>query len=232
MKRSISILLSTLILLTLVPGAFADQTQQNIIYELYTTEGCYTDSVGNTETYSYHVPQINADTPAAAEINAEIADRFGTRVEEQFQNMAGGYSLWSWHSEWHVYWSGEQFFLIITADENGGFHDYAAYGYDFETGSRVSNEMILEQRGISENEYLENLREKVQFMFEDMYGGLDPENREAFGYNELLKKTLNWQTMDQQMFIDQFGEIETIVKIASVAGAEWYYHLVTPFSFG
>lgn len=31
------------------------------------------------------------------------------------------------------------------------------------------------------------------------------------------------------MFIDQFGEIETIALIGTMAGAGQYYHLVTPF---
>lgn len=232
MKRTSSILLILCLMLAISSAAFAEQPQKSPVFELYSAEGYYVDSVGNMETYSYHVPQIYADTPAADEINAEIAERFGDRVEKQFQNMEGGYSLWSWHTEWHAYWSDAQLFLLITSDENGGFHDYAAYGYDFETESRVTNEMILEENGISEEEYLENLREKVQFMFEDMYGGLSEEVKKAAGYDEMLEKTLGWLNMDQPIFIDQFGEIETIVKIASVAGAEWYYYLATPFGYG
>ena len=92
--------------------------------------------------------------------------------------------------------------------------------------------MILSELGISEEEYLEILREKVQFMFEDMYGSLSPELKDMAGLDQLLEKTLGWLDLEQPMFIDQFGGIETIVKIASVAGAEWYYHLATPFSFG
>ena len=69
-------------------------------------------------------------------------------------------------------------------------------------------------------------------MFEDMYSSLSEEIREAAGYDEMLEKTLGWLDMEQPMFIDQLGGIETIVKIASVAGAEWYYYLATPFSYG
>ena len=232
MKKALCVLIVLALMLTGTTAAFAEPPQKNAVRELYSAEGYYVDDVGNEETYAYHVPQIVADTQAAEEINAEIAERFGGRVENQFRNMEGGYSLWSWHTEWHAYWNGTQLFLLVTADENGGFHDYAAYGYDFESGSRISNEMILEQRGISEEEYLENLKEKVQFMFEDMYSQLTEEQREAAGYDEMLEKTLNWQNMEQPMLIGRFGEIETIVKIASLAGAEWYYHLATPFVYG
>jgi hypothetical protein len=92
--------------------------------------------------------------------------------------------------------------------------------------------MILKQKGVTEEEYLENLKEKVQLMFEDMYGDLPEENKEAFGYDGLLEKTLGWLDLEQPMFLDGMGEVETIVKIASVAGAEWYYHLATPFAYG
>ena len=232
MKKICSTLLVLCLLLTASSLAFADQSQKKAVYELYSVDGFYEDEVGNAEAYSFHVPQIFDDTPDAEAINSEIAERFGNRVEEQFLNMEGGYSLWSWHAEWKAFWNGTQLFLLITADENGGFKDYGAYGYDFETGSRITNEMILEQKGISEEEYLENLREKVQFMFEDMYSSLSEEIREAAGYDEMLEKTLGWLDMEQPMFIDQLGGIETIVKIASVAGAEWYYYLATPFSYG
>ena len=92
--------------------------------------------------------------------------------------------------------------------------------------------MILRQRGISEEEYLENLREKVRFMFEDRWSIIPVEERERLGYDELLEKTVAWADPEQPMFVDGSGQIVTIVKIASVAGAEWYYHLATPFSYG
>ena len=232
MKKILSVLLALCLLLTLTAAACAEAPVQNAVLELYSAEGIYEDSVGNVEQYSFHVPQIYANSLAADEINAEIAERFGKVVESQFENMEGGYSLWSWNVEWHAYWTGTQLFLLITADTDGGFTDTAAYGYDFKTDSRVTNEMILKQKGITEEEYLENLKEKVQLMFEDMYGNLPEESKKAFGYDEMLEKTLGWLDLEQPMFLDGMGEVETIVKIASVAGAEWYYHLATPFAYG
>ena len=210
----------------------AEQPRKNAVCELYSEDGYYVDDVGNRETYSYHLPQINADTPAAAEINTEIAEEFGSLIETQYHNMEGGYSLWSWHTEWEAYWNGSQLFILITADENGDIILYGAYGYDFETGNRVTNEMILNELGISEEEYLANLREKVQLMFEDMYKDVPADMREQAGMDTMLQKTLSWADMNQPMFIDGVGTVETIVKIASIAGADWYYHLATPFAYG
>ena len=227
MKRTITVFLTLLFLLATLPAAYADQPQQSAVFELYSIDGYYEDDVGNGKTYSYHVPQINADTPAAEEINTEIAKTFGKRVEKHFQYMEGGYSLWSRHTEWHAYWSGTQLFLLISADENGDITEYGAYGYDFRTGNRVTNKMILAQKGITEEEYLEQLREAVSSLFEELYIPI-PEGVETnLSHDSLLEETLGWLSADQPIFLNQFGEIETWAAIAVPAGAGRYNHLVT-----
>ena len=219
MKKPISVFLAVMMILAIGAPASAEMTHQNPVYELYSADGVYTDSVGNEGNYSYHVPQIFADSPAADEINAEIAANFGERVETQFQNMEGGHSIWCRNTEWHSYWDGSQLFLLIKADVDGDCDEYGAYGYDFETDSRVTNVMILEQRGISEEEYLENLREAARSKFVKGISGIPADLLETSDYAELLEKTLAWQTMEEPMFVDQFGEIETIALIGAMAGA-------------
>ena len=227
MKRTTAAFLTLIFLLAILPDAYADQSQQNAVCELYSVDGYYEDDVGNQDTYSYHVPQINADTPAAKEINTEIAEHFGKRVEHEFQNMEGSFSLVSWHTGWHAYWSGSQLFLLITSDNNGDMMEYGAYGYDFETGNRVTNEMILAQKGISEEEYMEQLREAVSSLFEELYIPI-PEGVETnLSHDSLLEDTLGWLSADQPIFLNQFGEIETWAAIAVPAGAGRYDHLVT-----
>ena len=232
MKRMLAIAMTLALLFSIGGMAWAEVpgSYKNAVTELYSAEGTYTDDVGNIESYSYHVPQLNADTPAAKEINQEIAQRFGEPVESQFANMAEGYSLWFWRNTWHSYWHGGLLFLLIEAEMEGDFHDYAAYSYDFENDCRVTGEMILQELGITQEVYLENLREKVQLMFEDRFA--DHPHREDFGYDELLARTLDGLDMEQPMFIDGAGQLETIVKFYVPAGAVWYYHLVTPFAYG
>ncbi len=234
MRKMLFLMFTLALALGLCAAASADGPApvKNCVTELYSAEGIYTDSLGNVENYSYHVPQLNADTPAAEEINREIAERFGEKVEALLKNMEGGHSLWMWESAWHAYWQGSRLFLMLSADFLDGSTDYAAWGYDFETGGRVDNAMILESLGISEEEYLENLREKVGFMFESMNSSLTAEQWERFGCDKMLEDTLSWLDMEQPMYIDGSGGIVTIVRIASVAGAGWYYHLATPFSYG
>ena len=232
MKRTCSVLLILCLMLSCVVTAFADQTYRATVCELYSVDGHYEDDVGNAVNYSFHVPLIHASSEDAKAINAEIAERFGERVEAQFEYMKNGTSLWCWNTEWEAYWSGNQLFLLITAEMNGDCFDYAAYGFDFDTGRRVTNKMILEQRGISEEEYLENLREKVTFMFDDTFIPIPEGAKTDLTYEKLLDQTLNGLDMECPMLINRFGEIETIVKIVTVAGSGWRYALATPFVYG
>ena len=215
------------VLFAFLPAAFADQTYQNAIIELYSVDGFYEDGVGNRVTYSYHVPQINDNTPAAEELNTEIAKNFGERVETQFKNMEGGYSLWSRRTGWEAFWNGSQVFLLITADEESDCTEYGAYGYDFESGNRVTNDMILEQKGLSEEQYLEKLREATTALFDELYQPIPEGVETSLSHDSLLGDTLGWLSAEQPVFLNRFGEIETWVSIATPAGAGRYDHLVT-----
>lgn len=227
MKRILSIMLILQVLFAFLPAGDADQTYQNAIIELYSVDGFYEDGVGNRETYSYHVPQINDNTPAAEELNAEIAKDFGERVETQFKNMEGGYSLWSRRTGWEAFWNGSQVFLLITAALEGDYTEYGAYGYDFESGSRVTNDMILQQKGLSEEQYLEKLREATTALFDELYQPIPEGVETSLSHDSLLGDTLGWLSSEQSIFLNRFGEIETWVSIATPAGAGRYDHLVT-----
>ncbi len=229
MKRTLTILLTLCLMLTYSTVVFADQTQKAPVCELYSVDGYYEDDLGNQYGYSYHIPQVNADTPDAEEINKEIAEEFGSLAEDQFEKMEKELSLVTGIIEWDAYWSGDQLFLLVTSDTPGDIIDYSAYGYDFETGSRVTNEMILEQRGISEKEYMEKLKESVGIMFGDIFK--IPEGVETdLNADEVLEHTLSGLNMDNPMFIDQHGAIVTIVQIDTIAGAGYNNYLATSFS--
>ena len=229
MKRTVFFFLMLCMLLSSAAVSYAGGPQQNAVYELYSADGYYEDGVGNQETYTYHIPQINADTEDAEEINAEIEENFGERVEEQFKNMDGGTSLWSWNTQWEAFWNGSQLFLLITADMSGDITEYGAYGYDFEIGKRVTNDMIFSQKGISEEQYMEKLREAVCVLFDELYVPV-PEGETGISHDSLMEDTLSWLSVDQPVFLNRYGEIETWVEIAAPAGAGKYAHLIAPFS--
>lgn len=229
MKR---ITVSTLIILCILLTGTITATAAPIpaaVSELYSAEGSYTDGVGNTTIYSYHIPQLSADTSDATEINTEIEKNYGELVEDQFHDMEEGLSLMCSNADWQAFWNGSQLFLLLSSDTQNDLMDYSAYGYDFDTGMRITNEMILQQSEISEESYLENLREAARSAFEKMNRGIPMDKLEESDYDELLERTLQWQTLEQAMYIDQDGEIATIAEIGTFAGAGKYKKLIRPF---
>ena len=70
------------------------------IGELYSEDFDYTDSVGNSGHYTYHVPQITADTQGAAAINRAIEDVYGPIVREELESVSGGSSLFYLSITW------------------------------------------------------------------------------------------------------------------------------------
>ena len=227
-KKTVSAVIIICMLLTGTMTASAAPIQ-SAVSELYSVEGTYTDDVGNREEYSYHVPQINDNTPDADEINAEIAKNFGETVEDAFHRMEGGFSLVCRNTGWKAFWNDRQMFLILRADTPNDLIEYAAYGYDFDSKSRITNEMILEQQRISIDDYLENLKEAAKSLFEEKNAGYPEDKREDGDYGNLLKRTMEMQTMELPMYLDQEGEIAVITEICVFAGSGRYKYLIRPF---
>ena len=52
-------------------------------------------------------------------------------------------------------------------------------------------------------------------------------------YYAQLEKTISDENVEEAvLFVDGIGGLEAVMKIYSLAGADWYYHLVTPFAYG
>ena len=65
MKRIFSLLIAACMLMLFSVPAAAAGPRPGAVRELYSAEGVYTDSVGNTTSYTFHVPLVAADTKAA-----------------------------------------------------------------------------------------------------------------------------------------------------------------------
>ncbi len=233
MKRMISALLAALLLLSLAacgekePDDTPSGYDDSLISELYSEEGEYTDAENNTFSYRYHVPQIVSETAVAAALNAEIADKFGTLVQEQKSMMAGRVSLTCLSVTWKSYWNDSLLCLVLTSEMDGDMTDYAVYSYDFFGGKRLTSEDLLAREGLSTQEFVMAARRTAANYFDGLYrdalsgsmGGADF----IASYAERRAWTLSDENINAEMrlYLDG-GALHMIVPVGSFAGAASY----------
>ena len=233
MKRLISMLLAALLLLSLAACGKKDDDMPASVYddslisELYSEEGEYTDTAGNTLAYGYHVPQIVSETAVAAALNAEIADQFGSLVQEQKSMMAGRVSLTCLSVTWKSYWNDSLLCLAVRAEMDGGTSLTQTYSYDFFGGKRLTSEDLLARCGVSAQEFIDTARRTAANYFDSLYcdalsGSLGGAGFIA-SYAERRAWTLSDENISTQMrlYLDG-GVLHMIVPVGSFAGAESY----------
>ena len=229
----ISALLAALLLLSLAacgekePDDTPSGYDDSLISELYSEEGEYTDAENNTLSYRYHVPQIVSETAVAAALNAEIADKFGTLVQEQKSMMAGRVSLTCLSVTWKSYWNDSLLCLVLTSEMDGDLTDYAVYSYDFFGGKRLTSEDLLAREGLSTQEFVMAARRTAANYFDGLYrdalsgsmGGADF----VASYAERRAWTLSDENINAEMrlYLDG-GALHMIVPVGSFAGAASY----------
>jgi hypothetical protein len=236
MKRAAAFALSACLLLALCAcGAKSEtKTEQKPVYddslitETYAEDGSYTDETGYAEDYSYHVPSLSADSDGAQTINSAIADRFGKAVEENKGNMKEKISLNMHAISWKTYWHDSVVCLVVEADYDADdYIDYGVYNYDFASGKAVTNTELFSMAGMTEDEFLKNVRAAVSDRFESFNKDLKGDISDA-EYQQLRDDTLSDENVNADMgaYIDGDGNLTVVTKIGVPAGGGWVYDKV------
>ena len=205
------------------------------VTELYSVD----DEIVNEEydyvvEYSYHVPQIDDDTPGAAEINSEIAAVYGGLVERSLNEIEQGELTGCASITYEAYQSGDIFSLVLLCTEYfEGYEEYGTYNYDTRKGVRLGNEKVLEKKGLTGEEYLSALRRAAVKYYDNLYFNQWDEMGEwclAGAYQERRAFTVSERniTMDLPLYIDNSGKLHTIVPIGSHIEADWLNEIITP----
>lgn len=217
-------------------GENTAQTSREVnVTELYSID----DKLVNEEfdyvvKYSYHVPQIDDDTPGAAAINSEIATVYGGLVEKSLKEIEQGDLTGCASITYETYQSGDIFSLVLLYTEYfGGYEEYGTYNYDTREGVRLGNEKVLERKGLTGEEYLSDLCHAAAKYYDNLYfdqwDGMD-EWCLAGAYQERRAFTVSERniTMDLPLYIDNSGKLHTIVPVGSHIGADWLNEIITP----
>ena len=196
----------------------------SLISEQLSLEGEYDDGVGNHVAYSYHVPELSADTADAQTINAAINEKFGGFVNDEMTAIGSKTSLVCYSVSWQSFWHDSVLCLVVKAETDWDFDDYSVYSYDFESGKAVTNAELAAMAGITEEELLEKASSAAAAAFDSAAGDMPQDDF----YTQQREWTLSEENINSSMmmYLNEIGNITLILPIGSLAGGDWYYHVL------
>lgn len=196
-----------------------------IITENYAEEGHYTDSLDNSWTYSYHVPQLTADTAGARAINAAIDEKFGDPVRGALKDMQQALSLGCVSVSWKSYRYEDVLSLVVKAEADWEFTDYAVYLYDAGRGVQLTTAELLEKLGVAQETFLDGLRRSAAAAFDEQ-GYIN--TTEGVQWVQERSWTVGAENVNTEamVYADETGKLMAVLPVGSMAGAAWYYKVL------
>lgn len=204
----------------------------SLMGELSFEQGSYTDGDGDTDSYSYALPCINADTPGARAINEEIEEIYGGMIQSSKEDMELGNALFLYSVGYFGEVWDDVLTLVVIAHTMFDSTQYGIYSYDCTTGRRLTTRDILARKGVSEQDFLDASRMQMINCYEEMYSWIPADERDQYGYDQGLERVDDelYLSMDLQAYLDSSGDIVIAAPVVSLAGADFYYHLL-PLGF-
>lgn len=174
--------------------------------------------------YDKSYPIINLDSSEIEDINDKIEQNYkGPDKPREFGL-----------SEYNYYLNNEILSLVISTEDNTGFYYYDVYNINVKTGKIVSNADLLKSKNIDEQSFLSKLPEYYKNKFMEVNSGATGIESTIEGknlYEEQYNKTISTDNynMQTQMFLDNNQKINIVAKIYSLAGADYYYHIINTY---
>lgn len=195
------------------------------IKELYTLDGDYTDEVGNQWRYHYHLPQIDADTPDAVSLNAEIKNAFEPIISESQVNMEKKLSLEYPTLTWESSWSGSILTLKISLSTDTEWQGYKIYHFDFDPGMRLSNQEFLKRLSIEPEAFHRSLMRQATQAYDEIFTPIADDKGMMGSLSVLRGWTLgNSNTaLENLLLFPQKDQIQVLLPMGTPAGSGWYY---------
>lgn len=205
-----------------------------VVGEMYSEEGSVSVPDGPEFQYSYHVPQIEDDTPDAAAINEEIYQLYGTMVESNMEYVKNEESPWCNIVGYESYRCGDILSLVLKCSYYYEHYEkFSVYNYDMAKSKRLINADILSMKSVSEDEYLYAVRRAAAKCYDDWYFPVWEDfsfDNSPWAYQERRSFTLSAKniTPDLPLYLGDDGAIHTIAPIGCHSGVDWLCETLTP----
>lgn len=198
------------------------------ITELYNEDFDYTDGIGNSGHYTYHVPQIEADTQGAEAINKAISDAYTPIVNGVLEDVSDKVSLSCFYVAWESYQYENILSLVVSCGWDADVNEYNVYLYDIVSGQQLTTAGLLKTLDVDETVFLETVRRAAAAKFDTQYGAIAGGDTDEF-----LTERRDWTLSDENInmsvrtYADGDGKLHVVLPIGSVAGADSYEQVLS-----
>ena len=199
---------------------------QNPVYTGYHWEGDYTDGVGNTSHYDYYIPVIDSTSADALAMNNTIFGFVYGLIEDDMNNIQGdkGFSILCYSAGYSYFVNDNVLSVVCEVSNNWGQESYLALNFDLNTQRELSRAEVLARIGLDEWSFLSYARNAAGNKFGD-YSNY-PSDMLQFAEDQYHKTVMDENLQDTQLFFDGNGTLCMVVRIFSMAGADYYWHVV------
>lgn len=190
--------------------------------------GSYTDELGNEYDYSWDLPLLLADTESARAINADIDANFGEMIRYEKENMEEGLSMGIIEIGFRgIVWEDVLTVEIVSRSYFDGWEGYGIYSYETSTGRWLTTADVLERMGYTQDQFLDTCRIQFRQYYVDMYSQIPESDRSQYGYYQGLDRQITSEFVNMDLLAyPEDGDIVVIAPIVSLAGADYYYHVI------
>ena len=185
----------------------------------------YTDA-GESSSFEYHIPKINIDDAAIAQLNQEIYA--GLEYDHIASDIAAyGFADHSASYQWSV--NGSILSLVTKTDDTmAAWTEYSVYNISILDGTEITDEELVSSVGLSMDDYYIKFEQALGSKY---WEGWDRANEQFQNnsfcemFNAQLENTISQENLRKALpYLNSEGQLCIIAPIYSMAGADYYYH--------
>lgn len=204
--------------------AAAPTPEPVVIYDAYANTGVYCDSLGNTWNYILRIPAIQAPGADATRLNQQLYSALYPSVSDALECMAGNNSLAVCEVNYDIHINGSLISIVSRVYTDWGFDTFFAVNYDAARYAEVDRAGLLARFGLDEESFLILAAATMEAHFQQYYSNYQGDSMWQDRHDRSIQRE-NF-TSDCQLFVDDDGKLCMIVKVYSLAGADYYYHIL------
>ena len=185
----------------------------------------YTEA-GESSSFEYHIPKINIDDAAIAQLNQEIYA--GLEYDHIASDIAAyGFADHSASYQWSV--NGSILSLVTKTDDTmAAWTEYSVYNISILDGTEITDEELVSSVGLSMDDYYIKVEQALGSKY---WEGWDRANEQFQNnsfcemFNAQLENTISQENLRKALpYLNSEGQLCIIAPIYSMAGADYYYH--------